>query len=232
VIDNALDFRENNRFRVEGMVVTLVLAAIAGIAPADQSASELAAALQKKIDGIKDFSTDFTHVYQGGVLRKQITERGRLIVKKPGKMRWTYKAPEDKTFVSNGHRMYMYTPADNQVIVSPVPDEDQATTAVLFLTGKGNLTRDFTVSYAEGGTADTYILRLQPKLSQRDYDWLQLVVDRRTLQIRSLVAADKQGTRSTFKFSNLRENVGLADNKFEFTIPRGADVIYTGNSSR
>ncbi len=52
----------------------------------------------------------------------------------------------------------MHTPADNQVIVSAVPADDQATTAVLFLTGKGKLTRDFTVSLIEGAPAGTYAL--------------------------------------------------------------------------
>ena len=128
--------------------------------------------------------------------------------------------------------MFMHTPSDNQVIVSPVPTEDQATTAVLFLTGKGNLTRDFNVSFADGAPAGTYALKLQPKLQERDYDWLQLVVDRATFQIRSLTAADKQGTRSTFTFSNFKENVGLPDKTFAFTIPRGADVIQAGSPGR
>ena len=94
---------------------------------------------------MRDFSADFTHEAESGVLRKKLVERGTVMVKKPGRMRWDYKAPEEKVFVSDGSRMYMHMPADNQVIVSPVPTEDQATTAVLFLTGKGKLTRDFTV---------------------------------------------------------------------------------------
>ena len=223
------------RFRLAVAVVMTMWIAFAGAAAtkaADQTASELAQALQRRIDAIKDFSTDFVHSYQGGVLKKQITERGHLLVKKPGKMRWDYKSPEEKVFVSDGHRVYLHVPAENQVIVSPVPEQDQATTAVLFLVGKGNLTRDFTVSYVDGGGPDTYALRLQPKLPERDYDWLQLVVDRRTLQIRTLSAADSQGGRSTFHFSNFKENTGLSDKTFIFKIPRGADVTTTGAPSR
>src|SRR5882672_11417199 len=85
---------------------------------ADSTAPELAAALQKKYDGIKDFSADFSHDYEGGVLRKKITERGHLLVKKPGKMRWEYAAPEVKSFVSDGVKMYSYIPKDKQVIVA------------------------------------------------------------------------------------------------------------------
>jgi outer membrane lipoprotein carrier protein len=195
-------------------------------------APEVAAALQKKYDRIADFTADFVHEAEGGLLRKKQIESGTVRVKKPGKMRWDYKSPEPKLFLSDGHRIYLHVPADNQVIISPVPEQDQATTAVLFLVGKGNLTRDFTVTYADGGGPDTYALRLQPKLPERDYDWLQLVVDRRTLQIRTLTAADSQGGRSTFQFSNFKENTGLSDKTFTFKIPRGADVTNNGVSSR
>jgi outer membrane lipoprotein carrier protein len=216
-------------------ILPLVRAVVLGVVTTAQAApppQEVAAALQKKYDTIRDFTADFTHESTGGMLRKKQTERGFVQVKKPGKMRWDYQSPEPKVFVSDGQRIYLHIPADNQVIISPVPAQDQATTAVLFLVGKGNLTRDFTVSYAEGGSADTYALRLEPKLPERDYDWLQIVVDRRTLQIRSLSAADAQGGRSTFQFANFKENVGLPDKTFVFKIPRGADVTNNGAPSR
>jgi len=213
---------------------TIVLgAALVPQTTAAPPAQDVAAAVQKKYDGIHDFTADFVQETEGGLLRKKQTERGVVQVKKPGKMRWDYKAPETKVFVSDGRRIYLYVPADNQVIVSPVPAEDQATTAVLFLVGKGNLTRDFSVSYAEsGGSPDTYALRLQPRTPQTDYDWLQVVVDRQNLQIRSLTAGDREGGRSTFQFSNFKENTGLADKTFAFKIPRGADVTSNGTSSR
>jgi outer membrane lipoprotein carrier protein len=213
----------------------LALAAIVAVAPAatagqSPSAAEVASALQKKYDAIRDFRADFVQQAEGGVLRRKTTERGTVQVKRPGKMRWDYMAPEKKLFVSDGRKMYLYVPADNQVVVSDVPKADEATTAVLFLVGKGNLTRDFTVSFVEGGGAGTWSLKLLPKLPERDYDWLQLVVDRSTLQIRTLAAADAQGGRSTFQFSNLKENVGLADKLFDFKPPRGADVVHQGSS--
>ena len=212
----------------------LVAACAAGVAGAraQPSAADVANQIQQNYDRVRDFTADFTHEAESGVLRKKLVERGTVMVKKPGKMRWNYKAPEEKVFVSDGTRMYMHTPADNQVIVSAVPTDDQATTAVLFLTGKGNLARDFGVSFVDGAPVGTYALKLQPRLAERDYDWLQLVVDRTTFRILALTAADKQGTRSTFTFSNFKENVGLPDKTFAFTIPRGADVIQAGSPGR
>jgi outer membrane lipoprotein carrier protein len=210
-------------------VLTLLLALISAAAPAvDQTAPELAAALQKKIDGVRDFSTDFTHTYEGGVLRKQITERGHLLVKKPGKMRWDYTTPEQKQFVSDGVKMYSYIPQDKQVTVASVPPDDAATTPALFLAGKGSLIRDFTASLIDappGMPAGTRGLKLVPKARQQDYDWLILVVDPGTLAIRGLQTVDGQGGKSSFSFANLKENVGLADKDFAFKIPRGVDVV-------
>jgi outer membrane lipoprotein carrier protein len=194
---------------------------------ADATAPELAASLQKKYDGIRDFAADFTHTYEGGVLRKQITESGHLIVKKPGKMRWDYSAPEPKQFVSDGVKMYSYIPQDKQVIVAAVPPDEEAT-PTLFLAGKGNLTRDFTPSLADapaGAPPGSRALKLVPKGKQRDYDWLVLVVDPASLAIRGLLTVDSQGGKSSFSFTNLKENVGLTDKDFAFKIPRGVDVV-------
>jgi outer membrane lipoprotein carrier protein len=194
--------------------------------------AELAQALQRKYDTIKDFTADFVHVYQGGVLHKQLTERGHVLVKKPGKMRWEYVAPEEKTFVSDGVKIYSYIPQDKQVIVSTVPPDDQASTPTLFLAGKGNLTRDFTASAGEvppGMPAGTRALKLVPKGPQREYAWLLLAVDPGTLQIRGLVTVDAQGGKSTLSFTNLKENVGVADKAFAFKIPRGVDVVSTSH---
>jgi len=215
------------------LAATLVMTACISMALASmpraaaQTAPELAQALQRRYDSIRDFSADFVHTYQGGVLKKQITERGKMLIKKPGKMRWDYTAPEAKQFVSDGLKIYSYIPEDKQVFVGSVPGEDEATTPTLFLTGKGNLTRDFTASFAEvpaGVPAGSRALKLVPRSRERDYDWLILALDPATLAIRGLVTVDAQGGTSSFAFTNLRENVGLSDKEFAFKIPRGVDV--------
>jgi outer membrane lipoprotein carrier protein len=209
-------------------VALLSACLLATTAQAQQSPGELAQALQKRYSTVRDFSTEFVHTYRGGVLRKQLVEKGRLLIKKPGKMRWDYTAPERKQFVSDGVKVYSYIPADRQVIVGTVPQDDMATTPALFLAGKGDLTRDFTASWGEapaGTPAGTLALKLVPRTPQPDYDWLVLLVEPGTLALRGLVTADAQGGTSSFSFTNLKENVGVADKEFAFSIPRGVDVI-------
>ena len=198
------------------------------------SAEEVARLLQKKYETIHDFSASFTHAYEGGVLRKKLVERGTVLIKKPGMMRWTYTSPERKEFVSDGRKLYSYVPEDKQVIVSSIPADDATNTPVLFLAGKGNLARDFTPSLVELPEAgpDAYALKLVPKRSQRDYDWLVVLVDRATFRLDGLVTIDAQGGRSAFTFTNLKENVELPDKDFVFKIPRGVEVVTDAARSR
>jgi outer membrane lipoprotein carrier protein len=210
------------------LALVAVLAAAVPLRSAEPTAAELAQSLQRKYDTVRDFSADFVHNYRSGALRKQLTEKGRLLIKKPGKMRWEYTAPEQKLFVSDGVKIYSYIPQDKQVVVASVPPEDIASAPALFLAGKGNLVRDFTASLAEvpaGMPAGTRALKLVPKKPQPDYDWIVLLVDQTTLGLRGLMSTDAQGGTSTFTFANLKENVNPADKEFAFQMPRGVDVV-------
>ena len=208
------------------LFASLTVASAQSALPHD-SATEVAGALQTKYDRVRDFTADFTQLHVGLLKKKGSVHSGKLQVKKPGKMRWDYTAPEKQLFVSDGSTIYLYVPADKQVTVSPVPKQD-ATSAMMFLTGKGNIVRDFAVTFTPKAPEGTYGLRLQPKVAERDYDWLELVVERSSLQIRQLTAANRQGGQETFTFTNFKENIGLSDKTFEFTIPRGVDVVHAG----
>jgi len=194
------------------------------------TADSVARDLQRKYDKVTDFSADFVHSYRGGVLKQQATERGTLLVKKPGKMRWEYTAPEKKLFVSDGHKIYSYVPQDKLVIVGTMPTDERAPTPALFLTGKGDLTRDFSAAFDKvaDAPAGSIALKLTPKRREPEYESLTLVVEPNTLTLRMLITVDAQGGRSAFTFTNLKENVGVADNQFVFKMPRNVDVQTDG----
>lgn len=209
------------------LFATLVLSLTAAL-PAAQTrpaADALARSLQQRYQGIRDFSADFVHSYRGGVLHKQVTERGTMSIKKPGMMRWEYTSPEKKTFVSDGHKIYSYIPEDRQVIVSPVPLDSEAPMPTLFLAGRGDVTRDFTASNADSFAPGTSALKLVPRKADADYDYLVVSLDPSTFQILGLLTVDRQGGESTFVFSKLKENQGLSDKEFAFRMPRGVDVV-------
>ena len=68
----------------------LMMALLFASPPAPQpapAADQLAAAIQKRYDAVRDFTVKFTQTYEGGLLRKRVQDRGTLQVKRPGKMR-------------------------------------------------------------------------------------------------------------------------------------------------
>ena len=201
------------------------LLSVALTAQGRPSPEALAKALQQRYQGVRDFSADFVHTYRGGVLRTQTTERGRVLVKKPGLMRWTYTAPEQKEFVSDGLKVYSHIPADKQVIVTTLPPDDQATTPALFLAGKGDIVRDFVAGYVDATVPGTTALKLTPRRAEPEYEYLIVSVDPSTMQMRGLTTRDRQGGDSALTFTNLKENTGISDKEFAFRVPRGVEVI-------
>ncbi len=208
------------------MAVCLAGFGVRPAAQAAQSPDEIARKVQARYDSVTDFAGEFTQTYEGGVLRTRTTERGTVVIKRPGRMRWVYTKPERKEFVSNGVKVYAYFPADKQVIVSNAPTGAD-TTPALFLTGEANLTRDFVASAMEvpGAAPGLIGLKLVARKADDDFEWLAIAVDPATYQIRHLVALDRQGGRSSFTFSDLKENQRPPDTLFEFRIPKGVDVV-------
>jgi outer membrane lipoprotein carrier protein len=190
----------------------------------------LAAKVQQRYNGIKDFQGDFVQTYEGGVLRTRTTERGTLAIKRPGRLRFTYTKPERKEFVSDGVRLYTHLVADKQVIVSAAPSAEDGDVPAMFLAGRSDLARDYTPSLTPlpGAASGLVTLKLVPKKADSEFESLGIGVDPKTLQIQFLTAVDRQGGRSSFTFSNLKENRGLSDKEFEFRIPRGVDVVNQG----
>lgn len=215
-------------------LAALSAAAGAFAPPQPTDPASLARAIQQRYDRVRDFSAAFTHTYQGGLLRKTVVERGTVKFKKPGMMRWLYTSPERKEFVSDGIRLYAYIPDDHQVTVSAVPPGDDAPTPALFLAGRGDLARDFVAAAAdkENVPSGQLAVRLTPRRSEPEFEWMIVVVDSATLQIRGLTTADAQGGRSAFAFERVRENTGMADTEFRFSIPRGVDVISNNEPRR
>jgi outer membrane lipoprotein carrier protein len=213
--------------RTRPVLLALLLSAALPHAQTKPPADVLARNLQARYQTIRDFSADFVQSYRGGVLKTQLktqtTESGTLEVKKPGKMRWRYVKPERKEFVSDGSKIYVYFPEDKQVTVRDAAD--QATTSDLFLSGRGDIARDFTPGYVDSPVAGTIGLKLVPRKSEPEFEYLIVALDPAKLQIRGLTTRDHQGGESTLTFTNMKENRGLSDNDFKFQPPRGVTVL-------
>jgi outer membrane lipoprotein carrier protein len=169
-----------------------------------------------------DVVARFSQSYRSGLLGREITERGVVQIKAPGRMRWEYKDPEPKLFVTDGRTFYFYVPADKQVVVSE--QDTKHSLAARLLSGKGGLLDEFTASLDEPTEEGVLRLKLVPRQPQADVERALVDVEPRG-RIRSILLEDVQGNRTRFRFEDVRENTGLADRLFRFDPPKGVEVI-------
>ena len=99
------------------VVLALLGQTAAPATPAPISAEELARRIEARHRSVRDLTARFVQTYRSGLLGREMVETGILSLKPPGRMRWEYREPEKKTFVSDGKNFYFYVPADRQVIV-------------------------------------------------------------------------------------------------------------------
>jgi len=195
--------------------------AIVSAAPAAPvGAADVARRVEERHRGVRDMQARFVQTYRSGVLGRDVVERGTVSIKSPGRMRWEYRDPEAKTFVSDGKTFYFYVPADKQVIVRDQADARGLTAQLL--SGRLEILAQFDVGLER--TAGRERLRLSPRKTDPEVDRVYLDVDD-GYRIRGIEILDPQGNRSRFEFQDLRENVGLPDRLFRFDVPEGVEVI-------
>lgn len=202
-----------------------LLSALA-VASAAEPGPELARSLVRRVEErharTADLVARFTQSYRSGLLGREVVERGVVSIKRPGRMRWEYKDPEPKLFVSDGRTFYFYVPADRQVIVSE--QDAERSLAGRLLSGRGGLLEEFDASVEEPLEEGVVRLKLVPRREQADVE--RAFVDAEpTGRIRSILLEDPQGNRTRFRFEGVRENTGLADRLFRFDVPPGVEVI-------
>jgi chaperone LolA len=188
------------------------------------AADELARRIQARQQTIRDFTASFTEQVSSPLLPKPSNESGELKVKKPGRLRMTYRTGDRNEFVADGTLLHSHFARDRYVTQMTLPGAGEAPTWMSFLAGRGDLVRDFTARLADTQPQGEWRLVLTPRVPQADFKSLTLEVDRASLQLRGLTVVDMQGTTNVYRFTNLRENVGLADREFQFQVPRGVAV--------
>jgi outer membrane lipoprotein carrier protein len=206
------------------MAVALLSGGAAIVLAQQPSATDLAARIQRHYSTVRDLSADFTLTQTSALAAHGATDKGTVLIKKPNRMRWTFETGSHNVMVADGTRLYSYFPQDKYVQQSALPQGDEAPTALLFLAGRGDLTRDFTVALAPDQPAGEWRVVFTPKNRRADFKTLTLEVDRGTLQLRGFTVADDQGAVQHFRLTHVRENTGVPDSAFVFTIPKGVEV--------
>jgi outer membrane lipoprotein carrier protein len=197
------------------LVLSLVVLGVSGAAgQAPSPAVDLAARLQARYDTVKSFTADYTLTQQSAAVPQAEIYRGTVRVRKPGCLNFSTTSPALRQVVSDGTQIIRWD-GGRQADRAQVSPGDTST-ALMFLSGRGNLNRDFTPSLPAGQPDGEWRLALSPKTPQADFVSLTLLVDRRTLALNGYETVESSGGRSTMRFTNLKENVPLPDSDFVF----------------
>jgi outer membrane lipoprotein carrier protein len=185
--------------------------------------------VESHYQSVRDFEADFTQRYERRLLNRVVEEKGHVSVKKPGRMRWEYRTPEEKLFVTDGAKTYFYIPVEKQVMVSHEPRGAMAMekgSPFELLAGKSRLGDSFGFFRSdEPPVQGGVVIHLVPLARHEEFEDIELEVDPANGRLLRLVLRDLQKNRTEFLFQNVRENVGLAETLFRFTIPSGVEVV-------
>ena len=156
--------------------------------------------------------------------------------------RWDYTEPTNQEIVSDGQTMWVYLPENRQVIQSDIGavNRTSADNPLTFLSGLGNLSRDFTIGWAEPNRDQegNWVLELTPLRPSPLIARLLIVVDRRAvdaftatgstgeyLPFLSTTVFDPSGNSTRIEFNDISINQHLGDLPFKFMIPAGVEVV-------
>ncbi len=188
--------------------------------------NDLVDGVEQSFARMKDFSADFIQIVGDSLNRKQ-QESGHLYLMHPRMMRWEYKNPEEKLFVSDGKTVYFYVPADRQVNKEAVRETLDDRIPLMFLLGRSDLRKEFTrfdLLNTKPFLQGTKVVRMYPR-RKTDLTEVVMEVDPANYQIRRLLLSHSDGSHSEFVFSNIQTDVGLRSSLFNFKVPPGVEVI-------
>jgi outer membrane lipoprotein carrier protein len=219
------------RMRLPGL--RLIAALVGGLALAAPAATvptldEAVNALEQAQRRVTDLKAPFRQAALNKALNQTVEARGTLYLKKPGRLRWEYQTPTPQEIVSDGTRLWIYTPELKQVNVSAAPAA-LVGPAGSFLQGLGQVREHFEPRFlnpAQPTDADgLVVLDLVPKRPQPLMTRLIVSVDPRSWLVRQAVIHDELGNTVTVRFADTVVNSGLSDSLFVFVPPPGVAVV-------
>jgi outer membrane lipoprotein carrier protein len=205
--------------RLRSFVLVSLLAIPFALAAQDNDA------LVRKVDDhynhLTSLRAHYVERYSG--LGMDRAEEGTLLLKKPGRMRWSYSAPVGKVFVLDGKFAWFYTPGDAQATRVPAKELDDLRSPLRFLLGHTQLRKELdNLTVVQDGSE--FRISGVPKGMEQRVKLLSLwvtaagAIDRMRLE-------ELDGAVTEFTFSEMRENVPVKDSDFAFIPPPGVTVV-------
>ena len=192
-----------------------------GQTPRNDSAAAILRTVDDHYNHLISLRTHYREHYTGMGMDR--SEEGILLLKKPGRMRWSYAEPAGKVFVLDGKFAWFYTPGDPQVQRIPAKQLDDLRSPLRFLLGHTQLSKELEHITVTPTSVGFRIAGTPKGMSQRLKLLTLVVTTAGSIQQMSLEEID--GAVTDFSFSDMQENVPVKDADFSFTPPEGVSIV-------
>ena len=174
------------------------------------------------------FSADF--IQKSTIKAMDIADMasGKVFIKYPGMMRWEYEKPDKQIIVTDADKLWIYRPADNQVMTGKAPTFFRDGKGASFLSDIGLIRKKFEISLGEGKKKESdmfYHLTLVPHEKTMDISKIRLLISKQTFNVLQVITQNSYGDETRIDLINSAFGVNLDDSLFSFSIPEGTDVL-------
>ncbi len=201
------------------LILTLFATQLCAQTPTAQS---LAQRVDKHYNALHSLSVHFTQKYDGMGMRRE--ESGTLLLKKPGKMRWTYSQPAGKLFVLDDKDAYFYSPGDTEIPRVSAKRLDDLRSPLRFLLGHTELAKELSNLQIAPAENSAYTLSGIPKNMEQRITAFSITASAEGV-IQSMRIEETDGAVNTFLFSDEKPNAPATDADFIFHAPAGTHMI-------
>jgi len=150
---------------------------------------------------------------------------GKMYVRYPGMMRWEYEKPEVQVIITDAKKLWIYRPADNQVMTGSAPAFFSDGKGASFLSDIKLVRQKFKISLEPSQDNFFYELKLQPSEKTLDVTDIRMSVTKNTFTVIRIITYNSYGDENRIELINHQFNVKLDDQLFSFDIPPGTDVL-------
>jgi len=186
------------------------------------TANALADRIDQHCNSLRSLEVRFAQKYEGMGMNRR--ESGVLLLRKPGKMRWTYSQPAGKLFILDGHDGYFYSPGDTEVQRVPVKKLDDMRSPLRLLLGHTKLAKELTGLAIAPAANGVYTLSGIPKNMEKRVAAFSVTATAEGV-IQSMRVEETDGITNTFVFTDERPNAAAPDASFVFSAPPGVHVV-------
>jgi outer membrane lipoprotein carrier protein len=183
--------------------------------------------VEKKYTNSK-FAADF--IQKSTIKAMNITDMatGKVYIKYPGMMRWEYEKPDRQIIITDGDKLWIYRPEDNQVMTGKAPTFFRDGKGASFLSDVRLIRQKFDISLEPGRPEESdlfYHLKLIPREKTLDISQIRLMVSKKTFNVLQVTTLNFYGDETRIDLINFAFGMEMDDSLFSFTIPQGVDVI-------